>query len=61
MAPPGDAGATGANLRHWPYCFSDKKIVDNPVFVPDRCNNNDDSIAPNLNQVLTNELGITSV
>ena len=29
----------------WPYCFSDIKIVE---FVPDRCNNNDDSIAPNL-------------
>ena len=27
----------------WPYCFSDIKIVENPVFVPD-----DDSIAPNL-------------
>ena len=32
----------------WPYCFSDIKILENPVFVPDRCNNNDDSIAPNL-------------
>ena len=30
----------------WSYFFSD--IVGNPVFVPDRCNNNDDSIAPNL-------------
>ena len=32
----------------WPCCFSDIKIVENPLFVPDRCNNNDDSIAPNL-------------
>ena len=45
----------------WPYCFSDITILENPVFVPDRYNNNDDSIASNLNQVLTNELGIISV
>ena len=32
----------------WPYCFWDIKTVENPVFVPDRCNNDDDSIAPNL-------------
>ena len=31
----------------WPYCFSNIKIVENPLFVLDRYNNNDDSIAPN--------------
>ena len=25
--------------------------MENPVFVPDRCNNNDDSIDPNLTLV----------
>ena len=32
----------------WPYCFADIKIVENPVFVPDLCNNNDDPNATNL-------------
>ena len=45
----------------WLYCFSHIKVVENHVLVPDRCNNNDDSIAPNLNRVLTNELGMFNV